>query len=422
MKFDSFSPAGAARIRRLRALAGAVLIASGLTALPHADASAAAAATAPAAVHSKQDAADVARVQKYLNSLRTMTARFLQYGPDGSTAEGTLYLSRPGRLRVEYDPPTPVLIVSDGRLVHYYDSELRQVSTVRLSETPAAVLVRDKYDFSKDIRIIALQRGPGVLRVTLQDVDNPDTGLMAALRVAIEALFFRSLLRNSRAHVSDNRLEFSAARLLWLAALALHWSLLIIVLRHLRFALQPVPFFVPLLETFDGILQIGAPALLITDILVVAALLFLLGRRLVNPLLRYLSLFTDYFALLLLLGIVLSGIAMRYGARVDIVSVKALVLGLAAFRPVPPMAPNPLFLTHFFLVSALAIYLPFSKLVHFGGVFLSPTRNLANNSRRVRHVNPWNHAVPTHTYAEWEAENADVMRAAGLPLDGADHV
>jgi outer membrane lipoprotein-sorting protein len=176
MSFESFSPVGTARIRRLRALAGAVLMAFALTALPHADASAAAAATAPAAVHSKQDAADVARVEKYLNSLRTMTARFLQYAPDGSTAEGTLYLSRPGRLRLEYDPPTPVLIVSDGRLIHYYDSELKQVSTVRLSETPAAVLVRDKYDFSKDIRVVALQRGPGVLRMTLQDVDNPDTG------------------------------------------------------------------------------------------------------------------------------------------------------------------------------------------------------------------------------------------------------
>jgi outer membrane lipoprotein-sorting protein len=147
-----------------------------LTVLPHADLSAAAAAAAPAAVRSKQDAADIARVEKYLNNLRTMTARFLQSAADGSTAEGTLYLSRPGRLRLEYDPPTPVLVVSDGRLVHYYDSELKQVSTVRLSDTPAAVLVRETYDFSKDVRITALERGPGVLRVTLQDVNNPETG------------------------------------------------------------------------------------------------------------------------------------------------------------------------------------------------------------------------------------------------------
>ena len=244
---------------------------------------------------------------------------------------------------------------------------------------------------------------------------------MAAIRVAIEALTFRSLLRNSRSHVSAGRLEFSEARLLWLASLALHWSLLVIVLRHLRFVLQPTPFFVPPLDALDGFLRIGAPPLLITDVLLVAALLYLLGRRLANPLLRYMSLLTDYFALLLLLGIALSGMAMRYAAPVDLVSVKQLALALAAFHPVVPLAPSALLLVHLLLVSTLAIYLPFSKLAHFGGVFLSPTRNLANNSRRVRHINPWNRPVPTHTYAEWEAEYADKMKLAGLPVDGTDH-
>ena len=252
-------------------------------------------------------------------------------------------------------------------------------------------------------------------------IDNPDTGLMAAVRVAIEALLFRSLLRNSRARVSAGQLEFSEARLLWLASLALHWSLLVIVLRHLRFVLQPTPFFVAPLDRLDGLLRIGSPPLLITDVLLVAALLYLFGRRLLNPLLRYMALFTDYFALLLLLGIALSGMAMRYVAPVDIVSVKMFALGLASFHPAAPAAPSAFLLAHLLLVSTLAIYLPFSKLVHFGGVFLSPTRNLANNSRRVRHVNPWNQPVPTHTYAAWEAENADKLKLAGLPLEGRDH-
>lgn len=249
-------------------------------------------------------------------------------------------------------------------------------------------------------------------------LDNPDTGLMAAIRVAIEALTFRSLLRNSRAQISAGRLEFSEARMLWLASLALHWSLLVIVLRHLRFVLQPTPFFVPPLDALDGFLRIGAPPLLITDVLVVAALLYLLGRRLANPLLRYMSLFTDYFALLLLLGIALSGMAMRYVAPVDLVAVKEFALALVAFHPVVPAAPSALLLVHLLLVSTLAVYLPFSKLVHFGGVFLSPTRNLANNSRRVRHVNPWNRPVPTHDYAVWEAEYAERMKLAGLPVEG----
>jgi hypothetical protein len=69
------------------------------------------------------------------------------------------------------------------------------------------------------------------------------------------------------------------------------------------------------------------------------------------------------------------------------------------------------------LVCALAAYLPFSKLMHMGGVFLSPTRNLANNSRSVRHINPWNAPVKTHTYAEWEDEFRDKMLAAGIPVE-----
>jgi hypothetical protein len=65
----------------------------------------------------------------------------------------------------------------------------------------------------------------------------------------------------------------------------------------------------------------------------------------------------------------------------------------------------------------LAAYFPFSKLMHAGGVFLSPTRNLANNSRSRRHVNPWNYPVKTHTYAEWEEEFHDKIQAAGIPLE-----
>jgi nitrate reductase gamma subunit len=73
-------------------------------------------------------------------------------------------------------------------------------------------------------------------------------------------------------------------------------------------------------------------------------------------------------------------------------------------------------------VSVLAVYFPFSKLMHFGGVFLSPTRNLANNSRRKRHINPWNQPVQTHTYREWESEYEDKLKLAGIPLDEASHV
>jgi nitrate reductase gamma subunit len=78
---------------------------------------------------------------------------------------------------------------------------------------------------------------------------------------------------------------------------------------------------------------------------------------------------------------------------------------------------TPLFFVHLLLVSALLTYFPFSKLMHMPGVFLSPTRSLANTNRMKRHVNPWDYPVKVHTYQEWEEEFRDKIVAAGLPLD-----
>jgi nitrate reductase gamma subunit len=253
-------------------------------------------------------------------------------------------------------------------------------------------------------------------------LDNPGGGAGAVGRVALEVLLFRSLLHNSRTRIHDGRYATAESRVLWLGALAFHWSLLVVVLRHLRLVVEPVPAFVLWLGSVDGLLQIGAPSLLLTDLVLVASIGYLLLRRWWNPLLRYLSLFSDYFALLLLLAIAASGVLMRHAMRVDVVSIKQFALGLVTFHPALPTGSNPVFLAHLLLVSALAVYIPFSKLMHFGGALLSPTRNLANNSRRKRHVNPWNPAVPTHTYAEWEHEFADKLKLAGLAPDKANDV
>ena len=72
------------------------------------------------------------------------------------------------------------------------------------------------------------------------------------------------------------------------------------------------------------------------------------------------------------------------------------------------------------LVCVLLGYLPFSKLAHMAGVFLSPTRNLANSNRRVRHVNAWDYPVKVHSYEEYEDELREKMRGAGLPLEKQD--
>jgi nitrate reductase gamma subunit len=256
--------------------------------------------------------------------------------------------------------------------------------------------------------------------IKASSVDNPSTGWGVLARMCLEVLAFRSLFRNNQARLYKDRLVFGENKYLWLGAIAFHWSLLIILLRHLRLVVEPVPAFVLTLQRVDGFFQITTPDLYASDVILVGALAYLLFRRLRDPLVRYISLATDYFALFLLLGIAVSGVLMRYFLRADITSVKQFALGLATFHPIAPPALRSVVLVHVLLVSTLAAYFPFSKLMHMGGVFLSPTRNLANNNRSNRHVNPWNYPVKTHTYGEWEEEFHDKIKAAGLPLEAKD--
>ena len=249
-------------------------------------------------------------------------------------------------------------------------------------------------------------------------LESPYTTWGVLARMALEVLLFRSLFRNTKAELKEGpKLIFGENKYLWLGALAFHWSFLIIFLRHLRFFMEPVPVFVLALQNVDGFFQIGAPALYLTDIFILAALAYLLLRRLFNPQIRYISLFTDYFALFLLLGLAISGILMRYFTRVSLLEVKELALGLVTFSPIVPAGIGTPLIIHLTLLSALIAYFPFSKLMHMGGVFLSPTRNLANNNRMKRHVNPWNYPVKVHTYEEWENEFRDKLEACGLPME-----
>jgi nitrate reductase gamma subunit len=249
-------------------------------------------------------------------------------------------------------------------------------------------------------------------------LESPYTTPGVVARMALEVGLFRSLFRNTKAELREGpRLVFGEDKFLWLAALAFHWSFLVIFLRHLRFFMEPVPAFVNVLAAVDGFFQVGTPVLYVTDVIIVVALGYLLLRRLWNPQVRYVSLFFDYFALFLLLGLVLSGIFMRYFTRIDTVAAKQLAMSLVTFAPAIPKEVGPLLFVHVFLLSALVACFPFSKLMHMGGVFLSPTRNLANTNRMKRHVNPWNYPVKVHTYEEWEEEFRDKIKAAGLPLE-----
>jgi outer membrane lipoprotein-sorting protein len=122
------------------------------------------------------DREDVARVESYLESVRTLQARFLQIGPDGSTAEGMFWLSRPGRLRLEYDPPNPNLLIADGRALAHIDRSLQTIAYLPLASTPAGVLVRAEVRLAGDVQVVGVERGPGVLRVSVVQTSDPRAG------------------------------------------------------------------------------------------------------------------------------------------------------------------------------------------------------------------------------------------------------
>jgi nitrate reductase gamma subunit len=249
-------------------------------------------------------------------------------------------------------------------------------------------------------------------------MESPSSTLQVVGRMALEVLLFRSLFRNTRVGLTPTqRVVYQSDKYLWLAALAFHWCFLIIFLRHMRFFLEPTPWLVGFLDGFDGFFQLTVPTFLLTNAVITVALVYLLGRRLFDSQVRYISLPADYLALFILLAVVVSGIFMRYITKVDLVSVKELSLGLVTLRPILPEGIGLPFFIHLFFVSALFAYFPFSKLVHMGGIFLSPTRNLANNNRMRRHVNPWNPEVEVHTYEQWEDEFRDKLKAAGLTLE-----
>jgi nitrate reductase gamma subunit len=240
-----------------------------------------------------------------------------------------------------------------------------------------------------------------------EPLESPSSTAAVIGRMALEVLLFRSLFRNTETQIYDGRTVYGSAKWLWFFGLTFHWSLLIIVVRHMRFFVEPL----------DGFFELGTPTLFLSDAAILAGLTFLFVRRAVVPQLRYISLFTDYFALTLILAVAATGILMRTIFPADLEQVKTLALGWVTFSPVVPRGVSGLFQTHLFLVCALLAWFPFSKLMHMGGVFLSPTRNLANDSRMRRHINPWNAPVKVHTYEEYENEFRDKMKAAGLPVE-----
>ena len=249
-------------------------------------------------------------------------------------------------------------------------------------------------------------------------LDNPATTGGVIGRMALEVLAFRSLFRNTRVELREGpRVSYGSNKWLWVAALAFHYAFLVVFLRHFRLFMEPVPGFVNLLESVDGFMEVGLPTLMMSGVVLLLAALYLFLRRVSVPQLRYISLASDYFPLFLIIALAGSGILMRYFLRVDVTNVKELITGLASFHPTIPEGIGSIFFVHLFLISVLIAYFPFSKLMHAGGVFLSPTRNMANDNRANRHINPWNYPVKVHTYAQYEDEFREKMKEVGLPVE-----
>ena len=203
---------------------------------------------------------------------------------------------------------------------------------------------------------------PAPLKIPTTPAPRTPSGVV--MRLGREVVLFESL--------------FKANKWTWLFGWIFHAALLVVLLRHLRYFIQPVWEWVALIQPFG----------IYAGFAMVAGLLGLWARRILVPRVRYISAPSDHLMLALLIGIGISGLMMKYVAHTDIVALKSFFLGLMRFNW-QPLPPDPVLLVHLGLVAALMIVFPFSKLLHAPGLFFSPTRNQVDNPRERRHLANW---------------------------------
>lgn len=211
-------------------------------------------------------------------------------------------------------------------------------------------------------RISVYARTPAPLKIPTTPAPTTTGGVV--MRMAREVVFFESL--------------FKSNKWIWLFGWVFHVSLLLVVLRHLRYFQEPVWFWVALIQPFG----------MYAGFAMVGALVALWARRLFVERIRYITRPSDHLMLALLVGIGISGLSMKFVSHTDIVAVKAFMLGLMYFD-LQPLPADPNLLIHLALVAILMIVFPISKLLHAPGIFFSPTRNQVDNAREKRHLAPW---------------------------------
>ncbi len=211
-------------------------------------------------------------------------------------------------------------------------------------------------------RINTYARTPAPLKIPTTPAPTTTGGVV--LRMTREVLFFESL--------------FKSNLWIWAMGMMFHGSLALVLMRHLRYFTDPVWGWVAFIQPFG----------MYAGITMLAGLGGLWARRLFVERIRYISTPSDHLMLVLLIGIAVSGLSMKFVAHTDVISVKSYFIGLMRFD-IQTLPADLLLIVHLSLVALLLVVFPFSKLLHAPGVFFSPTRNQKDDPREKRHIAPW---------------------------------
>jgi outer membrane lipoprotein-sorting protein len=135
------------------------------------------AATETKAPPHPSDTVEIQRIETYLNGIKTLRSQFLQVAQSGETAEGTILLKRPGKMKLDYAPPAQQMILASGSLLTYYDKAAKQTSHQDLDSSLAGILVRPQIRLTGgDLKVTGVSHAPGVARLRLVLAKDPDAG------------------------------------------------------------------------------------------------------------------------------------------------------------------------------------------------------------------------------------------------------
>tara|TARA_B100001996_G_scaffold329120_1_gene276673 strand:+ start:3701 stop:4438 length:738 start_codon:yes stop_codon:yes gene_type:complete len=211
-------------------------------------------------------------------------------------------------------------------------------------------------------KILQYKRTPAPLKIPTMPAPTTKAGVV--FRMSKEVVFFESL--------------FKSSKITWLFGWLFHFGLFIDMLRHIRYFIDPVWFWVVIIQPFG---KYGS-------ILMFVGLTGLLTRRIVVDRVRYISSPSDHLMLVLLLCITSTGMAMSFYLGTDVISVKSFFIGLMTFN-IKNIPADPILISHLIMVASLMIIFPYSKLLHAPGLFFSPSRNQVDNPREERHIAKW---------------------------------